>query len=521
MPPSAAANAPPALTARLDHAADRLASDLGVGRHEAAASTAVGVPPHRCSAMEAVCLWNDSIVPLDDRPQNLSWMAWGVESPVWSHHSKPFGSFVRMRPRPRPDSLAGAMLRNLSSTRSPQTMRTALVWVPTFAFNFGEHFINSVVPLHELLDAGVLDPSTFVLRPELYGRRVPSWYESLHAGLSSTVTQSVRRVAPKCASGSATCAGECYSRLVLCNFQGNLNRDLTAHPFSPWRVGQRIAAHHIANAPSPDRSSSIYTSQGTPPAPPSRGRRDAPERIRVVFVQRGATEGRTIVNLAAVLAACNSPSSCLRCANHTFGVSMAADVRVAAAADVLVGMHGSGLTNGFFLRRGAAIVEVRQLGFWGSWPDRYYATQAQVERGWPLQYFQVVIGDPSLNVPAYDASTLQRPLSPFSVWHSGVRLPWHSLVHALRMFRALKGSEHRGRRWVLQERRFIATDNGTRLLPSACSLPGGAPPPRRCMAGDLVANSRTHSSATCTPARTWLVNTEPVWPFGPLDGAAG
>jgi len=38
------------------------------------------------------------------------------------------------------------------------------------------------------------------------------------------------------------------------------------------------------------------------------------------------------------------------------------DVHAARVADVLVGTHGAGLTNAFFMLRGASLVEVRPEG---------------------------------------------------------------------------------------------------------------------------------------------------------------
>ena len=65
---------------------------------------------------------------------------------------------------------------------------------------------------------------------------------------------------------------------------------------------------------------------------------------------------------------------------------MAADVAAARRADVLVGTHGAALTYGFYMRRGAALVEVRPYRFEGKWPDRYFRDLAAVEQS-PL-YFQ-------------------------------------------------------------------------------------------------------------------------------------
>ena len=72
---------------------------------------------------------------------------------------------------------------------------------------------------------------------------------------------------------------------------------------------------------------------------------------------------------------------------HEFGRrGVAADVAAARRADVLVGTHGAALTYGFYMRRGAALVEVRPYRFEGKWPDRYFRDLAALEQS-PL-YFQ-------------------------------------------------------------------------------------------------------------------------------------
>jgi hypothetical protein len=78
----------------------------------------------------------------------------------------------------------------------------------------------------------------------------------------------------------------------------------------------------------------------------------------------------------------------LFCQAHEFGRrGVAADVAAARGADVLIGTHGAALTYGFYMRRGAALVEVRPYRFEGKWPDRYFRDLATLEET-PL-YFQV------------------------------------------------------------------------------------------------------------------------------------
>ena len=99
----------------------------------------------------------------------------------------------------------------------------------------------------------------------------------------------------------------------------------------------------------------------------------------LVFVNRTQTKrSRGLANLDELLGRCRggllsqhrvafhrtSPLSPrglrLCCSAHAFGGgSLAQDIRVARGADMLVGTHGAGLNNAFFMRRGGALLELR------------------------------------------------------------------------------------------------------------------------------------------------------------------
>jgi uncharacterized membrane protein YgcG len=471
---------------------------------------AEALAPHKCIAVPRACLLNNSIVALDDAPRDLSWRTWAARSPVWSHMSKEMGQMLPFVTSAQ--ALENAGLRGALERADRAADRTALVWVPTFAFNFGEHYINSVIPLHELQRRGWLQRS-WLLRPELYHLDVPSWYEALHVGLSDSPIRTVAQVAPRCggdgaataaaaaaAAGSAAASAaaaaarggangaavggggggggggqggnsgggahhrnepcrlraECFSRLVLCDLQGNLERNLTAHPFAPWRVGQRIAkllSTDQGRLRGPRGPLSVVTtaeiaatatvaaaaarrSAAAAAAAAAAGSGSTTPRLEVIFIKREG--GRRIVNLPRLLSACRSRlARCgVRCRGYTFGKrSVAEDAAEVASADVLVGTHGAGLANAFFMHRGSAVVEIRPYGFWGPWPDRYLRTQLRQEaggaRGPPLRYYEIAMGSPWLNVPVLNDSQPDRPLSVFGVWSSGVRAPWHSVAHVL------------------------------------------------------------------------------------------
>ena len=103
---------------------------------------------------------------------------------------------------------------------------------------------------------------------------------------------------------------------------------------------------------------------------------------------------------------------------------------------MLVGTHGAGLINAFFMRRGAVLLEVRPYRFEGEWPDKYFRALTSLEQA--VHYLQVSSGSPELSIP--------EPAKDVSVWDArdhAVRLPWHTLSEALRVAMWINGSHDR------------------------------------------------------------------------------
>ena len=118
----------------------------------------------------------------------------------------------------------------------------------------------------------------------------------------------------------------------------------------------------------------------------------------------------------------------LVCSAHTFGrFGLASDIRAVRAADVLIGMHGAGLTHGFFMRRHSVLVEVRPFGFEGNWPD-YYFRQALLRPSPPrVFHLPIAVGDPDLCHPNRGLG-----VTPQEAAHSsGCVLPWSAVRRAL------------------------------------------------------------------------------------------
>ena len=120
----------------------------------------------------------------------------------------------------------------------------------------------------------------------------------------------------------------------------------------------------------------------------------------------------------------------------------------------LVGIHGAGLVNAFFMRRGASLVEVRPYHFEGGWPDRYFRALSALEQA--VHYFQVSAGNAALSIA--------RPPDNVSVWGArdhAVWLPWDALRNILHTVIAIDGStEHYVQQLWARGTRFVSWEAG-------------------------------------------------------------
>jgi hypothetical protein len=179
--------------------------------------------------------------------------------------------------------------------------------------------------------------------------------------------------------------------------------------------------------------------------------------LQLVFVNRTQTKrSRGLANLDELLGRCRggllsqhrvafhrtSPLSPrglrLCCSAHAFGGgSLAQDIRVARGADMLVGTHGAGLNNAFFMRPGSALVEVRPYGFEGSWPDQYFKAQLAIEDA--VHFYQISTGSTSLMHPPPPANA--------TGWVArngrSTELPWRTLREVLSAILRVNGSTQR------------------------------------------------------------------------------
>ena len=269
--------------------------------HSCRANTQIDVPGlvngtrhrHQCFVLNRLCLFNGTILPATaggqaERSAKQLATTLTVRSMFGSHQTFKLG-YLHPMDAAAPQSPAAKLVR-LAVSRAGFMRCVPLVWVPTWAFSFAEHFINSVVPVHELMEAGLIDEHV-LLRPDLNSRPMGRYgfYQMLSA-LSAERTAGLRDAAPKCTDRHATreggappwCVPRCYQKLVICNFRSTF--DAYAARMAPWSAAQRVARRLV---PRP------------PPAEPAVAAR------RVLLVNRTGTRfARSLHNLPQLLAAC-------------------------------------------------------------------------------------------------------------------------------------------------------------------------------------------------------------------------
>ena len=291
------------------------------------------------------------------------------------------------------------------------------------------------------------------------------------------------------------CSPHCYEKVLLCRFQSTF--DKYTPPMSPWRTGQRVAASVIRGQPMDAKaavamspaagarvgdaryrndgsggvrrggsfrqrraaaaaaaaeaaaatafSSSAAGRDGAAYATAAASSGEFVPHLRVLLLNRTRTKfSRSLANLHQLLDRCTAARPRewpmgwrVSCAAHEFGAgSLAADVHAARSADVLVGTHGAGLVNAFFMRDGAVLVEARPYRFEGTWPDRYFRALTALEQR--IFYLQVSAASAALSIP--------RPKDDVSVWDArdhAVHLPWKTLKEVLQAAISLNSSRTR------------------------------------------------------------------------------
>ena len=307
---------------------------------------------HRCEVLRRLCFFNGTILPYEPGPDANAALRIAtsmiVRSQFGSHATFPLAQLHPMRPPATGSAAASLLLR-----QAEQLSRCVpLVWIPVWAFSFADSFVSSLVPIDELLSAGLINEHV-QLRPDLvaWPRSKNPIYRMI-GSLSTQPIRTVREVAPKCDDAAARrrleemgekrtrrrrdseggarrrrrpfvpsaskfrpfeepCASTCYERVLVCNFRSTF--DPYGPPMSPWRAGQRVARAVeggrpvlVATAlgePAPAAAPAFHSLPSTArlPQPASAG----PPVLRVVFVNRTRTQfSRSLTNLHELLHRC-------------------------------------------------------------------------------------------------------------------------------------------------------------------------------------------------------------------------
>lgn len=391
-----------------------------------------GSRPHTCHELRRACFWQRQIWLDEPLPARLSNMR--VRMVHIGHTLSTVGSLGLFRTR---DSSSSSRFNDVASgnpvpmPESYVKCEVPLMWWPLWGYNIGEYFQNSALGIAELVAAGVIDPTTVQLAPEVGGWPLRDFQTGMLKAFTDLPVRTTGQLAPRCPAkgvvkrktekASKCPPPRCYERMLVCRF-----RDVYEYqpPIAPWSAARAIVR-------------SLRLPPRLPPRllPLSGEEASSPTRFSVVFASRGHTQNgaRLLTNEKGLIELCRRwipPPACSRsvrgrgegsvgrhaeCEPWVFGRrGFRRDVDLVQEANVLVGTHGAALVHAIFMRRGSGLVEIRPYGFQGAWPDKYHLAMALRENA--THAFVLQTRDRSLcspvppaNVSAWDA----RPLNTF------------------------------------------------------------------------------------------------------------
>ena len=378
-----------------------------------------GCNSSRCRLLTPACIFNETVF---HRSADGFWqpLHGRVRIPWNSHHQINYAELNRINER------TGAQLTSIMDLAPKQdsACEPPLSFVPVWSLNYADTMYSSLVPLIELDALHLIQANRTLLLPDPLLKHMhpkcrsntngpchtPEWFRTLLTLLSPL--QFTHQLSPSCGHGDLSRCPKpvCFSHLRFCSLRSMF--DARPKGLDVWTSVQRLVTVQANEAHGEPAQSSI---------------------IRVLIERRFSKgmKGRSLANLDELLSRCSQDAS-LACTTHTFGAAgLAADMRAVRAADVLVGLHGAGLANAWFMRRRSVVVEVRPYGFDGSWPDSYFRSPIRAVSPPRIFHLTVAIGAPELCRPNRGfAITISDALSA-----RACTLPWATLRHALRIVR--------------------------------------------------------------------------------------
>ena len=121
------------------------------------------------------------------------------------------------------------------------------MWWPLWGYNIGEYFQNSALGIAELVAAGVIDPTTVQLAPEVGGWPLRDFQTGMLKAFTDLPVRTTGQLAPRCPAkgvvkrktekASKCPPPRCYERMLVCRF-----RDVYEYqpPIAPWSAARAI-----------------------------------------------------------------------------------------------------------------------------------------------------------------------------------------------------------------------------------------------------------------------------------------
>lgn len=380
--------------------------------------------PSQCQKFSKVCLDQNVYVLYENQanprhelfskvPQlqlhNITIDYYGFED-VWGTH------FEHPPPLVRP-ATGGEETRELAH---PQFLRCSipLVVYASHLYMYGNFFAHTVTAIHMMQQAGVLDKRlTLVL--DTFGMKLEPWHSFLLAPFTPFDVTTLSHMSsrqpietPESYSPDGQHA-RCFWNLLACQFGGG-NPAAPAPLDSPlWSTGQAVVQHYRDSLPPIDPE---YADSS---------------KLRVLIgVLPRRSKLRAIVNQDQVWSWClkfKPPQGVqdwngTACLLHEFGKDLKADLVYSSQADVMIGVHGEGLFNAFFMPQHSSLIEIRPLNFSGHHSNQYMKDMAHGD-GDSIFWWGVNVVNPAHSAPG--VLELQRRGAPHT-WsrerHTFVRL---------------------------------------------------------------------------------------------------
>ncbi|WIA34679.1 hypothetical protein OEZ86_012993 [Tetradesmus obliquus] len=285
-------------------------------------------------------------------------------------------------------------------------------------YMYGNFFAHTVTAIHMMQQAGVLDKRlTLVL--DTFGMKLEPWHSFLLAPFTPFDVTTLSHMSsrqpietPESYSPDGQHA-RCFWNLLACQFGGG-NPAAPAPLDSPlWSTGQAVVQHYRDSLPPIDPE---YADSS---------------KLRVLIgVLPRRSKLRAIVNQDQVWSWClkfKPPQGVqdwngTACLLHEFGKDLKADLVYSSQADVMIGVHGEGLFNAFFMPQHSSLIEIRPLNFSGHHSNQYMKDMAHSD-GDSIFWWGVNVVNPAHSAPG--VLELQRRGAPHT-WsrerHTFVRL---------------------------------------------------------------------------------------------------